>query len=191
MAQTQHTYKDQVTVAILAGGLGSRMGGVDKGLAVYQGKRLIDHVLARIQPQATHIMINANRNLETYQSLGYAVAPDLNDAHQGPLAGMQACMNVTDTPLLLTVPCDTPYLPENLVEVMYQQMVTDQTDIVVAKTETRTHPVISLCRTMLTSSLTTYLASGNRKISLWQQQHNHSMTMFPEEQAFTNINSLE
>ena len=181
----------RVTAVILAGGRGTRMGGVDKGLAPYRNARLIDHVLERLSPQVDTVLINANRNLEEYQQLGFPVIADFNKAFDGPLAGMQAGLHhLVQAEWLVTVPCDSPLLPLDLVQRLSSAVSTSQSKIAIARSASGNHPVFSLLHRDLTQSLDTYLASGERRVSTWQAQHPHSFVEFEDDTAFTNINSL-
>ena len=123
-----------ITGLILAGGRGSRMGLVDKGLQTLHGQSLCQHVLARLAPQVGSVMINANQNLERYQSFGVPVLPDSLDGFAGPLAGMQTGMQHAQTPWLLNVPVDSPFLPPDLASKLFAAATAQNTDIAVAVT---------------------------------------------------------
>ena len=105
-----------ITGLILAGGRGSRMGGVDKGLQNHLGMPLAMHALLRLGPQVGEIMINANRNLGAYEAMGVPVWPDTLPDYAGPLAGFLAGLEHCETPYLVTVPCDSPLFPDDLVQ---------------------------------------------------------------------------
>lgn len=180
-----------VTAIILAGGRGSRMGGLDKGLVMYAGKRLVEHALENISSQTRSILINANRNHEAYQSLGYPVVSDLQDRFDGPLAGMQAGLHAANSEWLLCVPCDSPHLPMNLIERLKQAALAHQVKIAIAKSGGQVHPVICLLHTSLTQGLDTFLANGDRKVLLWQTQQPHVFVDFEDDSAFKNINRLD
>lgn len=183
----------QITAVILAGGRGTRMGGADKGLVEYQQQPLVSHVLARIQPQVDQVIINANRHLTQYESFGVPVITDGNQDFDGPLAGMQAGMQHAHTDWVLSVPCDSPLLPLDLVSRM-QQALTSANDtaanpvLAIARSLSGTHPVFCLMPRSALASLTQFLAQGQRKVSAWQAQHTHVFVDFEDEQAFTNIN---
>ncbi|WP_428608182.1 molybdenum cofactor guanylyltransferase MobA, partial [Sedimenticola sp.] len=108
--------ESKITAVILAGGMARRMGGQDKGLIDLDGRPLIAHVLERIQPQVAQVVINANRNLEQYAAFGHPVISDTLSDFQGPLAGFLAVMQQIDSDFIVTLPCDGPCLPDNLVE---------------------------------------------------------------------------
>ena len=154
-----------VTAIVLAGGLGRLMGGVDKGLQPLHGKPMIEHVLARLAPQVDQIVINANQNLERYQSFGHRVVSDAVGGFAGPLAGLHAGLRVITSPLAVTVPCDSPFLPADLVARLHGQMAGN--DLAVAKTGDQAHPVFALVRQSVAGNLETFLASGGRKIDAW------------------------
>ncbi len=126
--------RDQITGLVLAGGRGSRMGGVDKGLQNHRGVPLALHALLRLQPQVGEVMINANRNLGAYESMGVPVWPDVQSDFPGPLAGVLVGLERCETPYLVTVPCDTPNFPLDLVERLAQALVAEQADIAMAAT---------------------------------------------------------
>ena len=115
--------KSKITGLILAGGQGTRMGRVDKGLQPFGGATMVAHVLQRLAPQVDTVVINANRNLPQYQAAagaytdtGTVIVPDRMGGFEGPLAGVQAGLHDCATELLLTVPCDSPFLPADLAE---------------------------------------------------------------------------
>jgi len=184
----------QITAVILAGGRGMRMGGADKGLVNYQDKPLVAHVLERIQPQVDHVIINANRHVEQYQGFGVPVVTDNNDQFDGPLAGMQAGMHHASTEWILSVPCDSPLLPLDLVSRL-RRAISEASAInhthallAIARSASGTHPVFCLMPRQLSVDLDAFLQQGQRKVSAWQAQHPHVFVSFEDEQAFTNIN---
>lgn len=179
-----------VTAVILAGGEGRRMGGEDKGLIEIAGRRMVEHVLARIVPQVGRVIINANRNRASYARLGHSVFSDELNDFQGPLAGVATALAQIDTPFLLTLPCDSPAPPEDLAARLYRALEAQQADIAVAHDGRRLHPVFALLRRELLPSLRDYLASGDRKIDLWFERHHSIAVDFADEaEAFLNVNS--
>jgi molybdopterin-guanine dinucleotide biosynthesis protein A len=160
--------KKDITGLVLAGGRGSRMGGVDKGLQPHHGVPLALHALLRLQPQVGELMINANRNLGAYESMGVPVWPDASADYPGPLAGLLAGLERCETPYLVSVPCDTPNFPEDLVAKLADALVTQDADIAMAAIhedgQLRTQPVFCLLKSELLESLVVYLHSGERKI---------------------------
>jgi molybdenum cofactor guanylyltransferase len=184
-------FEKEVSVVILAGGEGQRMGGRDKGLIVYHGKPLIEHVLDIIPPGVAGIVISANRNLERYCQYGQVVADEEED-FAGPLAGILTAMQHTDTPYLLVLPCDTPDLPPELPDRLYQALKSQQADIAVASSGERQHFVIALLKTDLRDDLQDYLASGERRVGHWQRRHKVVYVEFDSQgDRFRNINKPE
>ena len=181
-----------VTGVVLAGGLGRRMGGVDKGLVDFLGKPLIAHVIERLSPQVDEILINANRELERYSALGYRVVQDDIAGFVGPLAGLHKGMSVAKHPFVLKVPCDSPLLPLNLVERLMQGLIKNNADLAVAKAGAQAHPVFCLCRKTLLENLEAYLQGGGRKIDTWYSALKVAEVPFDDDpQAFANVNTAE
>lgn len=178
----------QVTAVILAGGRGMRMGGIDKGLVDYQGKTMVAHVLDRIQPQVAQVMINANRNLETYHQFGVPVVTDANTQFDGPLSGFQAGLKHAQTDWLLTVPCDSPLLPLDLSQRMSRAINHSNALIAIARSSSGDHPVFCLLHRSLSNDLDAFLQEGQRRVSAWQARHTPVFVDFEDELAFTNIN---
>jgi molybdopterin-guanine dinucleotide biosynthesis protein A len=181
-----------VTGLILAGGKGSRMGGVDKGLQAFRGKRLVDHVYERLAPQVGGIIINTNQNHEEYKTFGVRVVSDAIGGYAGPLAGLHAGLSVSKRPFLASVPCDSPFLPADLVERLYQRLDESGTELAVAKTGDQPHPVFSLMRRTVLDHLADFLKGGGRKIDAWYATLNAVEVGFDDEpEAFSNINTRE
>ena len=193
-----------ITGLILAGGRGSRMGGIDKGLQNFNGTPLSLHTLLRLQMQEgaplSEIMIVANRNLSAYESLGVQVWPDSTDGFAGPLAGFLTGLERCETSLLLTVPCDSPLFPMDLVQRLTDALISENADIAMAAAKEedgniRPQPVFCLMRVTLLESLVKFMQSGGRKIDAWTLQHSTVLVSFdgPEvdPRAFFNANTLE
>jgi len=181
---------EKITGIVLAGGQGRRMGGVDKGLQPLGGKAMIAHVIARLAPQVDAIVINANQNLEAYARFGHPVVPDVTGGFAGPLAGLQAGLQAAKTALVVTAPCDSPFLPLDLVARLRAAM--DGKDLAVAKTGTQAHPVFAIVRREILDHLTAYLASGGRKIDAWYASLKVVEVAFDDQRdAFSNINTRE
>jgi molybdopterin-guanine dinucleotide biosynthesis protein A len=187
--------KNEITGLVLAGGRGSRMGGVDKGLQSHLGVPLAMHALLRLQPQVGHMMINANRNLGAYESMGVPVWPDAQSDFPGPLAGMLAGLERCETPYLVTVPCDTPNFPLDLVERLAESLGRDNAEIAMAATREgdrlMPQPVFSLLRAELMESLVRFMQAGERKIDRWTASHRCVMVTFDDAAAFDNANTIE
>jgi molybdenum cofactor guanylyltransferase len=186
---------EDITGVVLAGGRGSRMGGVDKGLQNHRGMALALHALLRLQPQVGTLMINANRNLGAYEAMGVPVWPDTLSDYQGPLAGLLTGLQRCHTPYLVSVPCDTPNFPTDLVARLAQALAAQQADIAMAAAvedgQVRTQPVFCLLRSQLQASLATCLQSGERKIERWTSQQRCVTVLFDDAAAFANANTRD
>jgi molybdopterin-guanine dinucleotide biosynthesis protein A len=185
--------REQVTGLILAGGRGSRMGGVDKGLQNHLGVPLAMHALLRLGPQVGELMINANRNLGAYESMGVPVWPDSLADYAGPLAGFLTGLERCETPFLVTVPCDSPLFPEDLVERLAVGLLDAKAEIAIAATREgdrlQVHPVFCLMQTTLAESLIRFTAAGERKIDRWTALHRTVEVVFDDAAAFVNANT--
>ena len=177
---------------ILAGGRATRMGGVDKGLQPFRGATLVDAVMARLAPQAGQIAINANRNLDAYAAFGVPVWPDDSAGFPGPLAGLQAGLRRCTASLLLTAPCDSPFLPLDLGARLLAGLLERNADVAVAVTaDGRRHPVFCLVKTSALPVLEAYLAGGGRKMDGWYGQLAVAEVRFDDGAAFRNINTAD
>ena len=197
-----------ITGLILAGGRGTRMGRVDKGLQPFRGATLAAHVMQRLAPQVASVAINANRNLPQYQAIADAAAapgaggkvlPDELGNYEGPLAGLHTGLRHCATPLLLTAPCDSPFLPSDLAQRLHAAMQEQDADLAVAVTmepddsgalQRQLHPVFSLMKASLLPQLEAYLASGARRMEGWYKTLRMAEVMFEQADAFRNINTL-
>jgi len=178
-----------ITGLILAGGRGTRMDNADKGLQPCAGMPMVQQVLQRLQPQVAHLAINANRNLEAYRRFGVPVWQDVIADFAGPLAGLQSGLTHCATPLLVSVPCDSPFLPLDLVARLHAAMTAADAELALAVTASGPHPVFCLLKTALLADLTAYLQSGGRKVRAWQATRKTVEVYFEDEAAFCNINS--
>lgn len=189
--------KHNITAVILAGGKGRRMEGQDKGLVEMANRPLIEYVIAAIQPQVDYIIVNANRNQQQYSQYGYPVISDTLDDYQGPLAGFFSALKNATTSHIVTLPCDGPLLPVDLVERLIFALTDNVPDgnhaeIAVAHDGDRMQPVYSLIPTALTDSLCAFLDSGERKIDRWYKQHRVALADFSDcPETFININTTE
>ena len=182
----------EITGLVLAGGQGSRMGGVDKGLQLFRGRPMVAHVIERLAPQVDEILINANRNPQAYEDFGHRVIADEIEGFAGPLAGFERGLAHAAHQLVATVPCDSPFLPEDLVARLLGAMRNAQADLAVARTGEQPHPVFCLMRRGVHASLREFLASGQRKIDRWYSQLRVVEVAFDDEpDAFLNINTRE
>ena len=188
--------REDITGLILAGGRGSRMGGADKGLQNHLGMPLALHALMRLGSQVGHVMINANRNLGAYESFGVPVWPDALPDYPGPLAGFLAGLERCETPYLVTVPCDTPGFPEDLVQRLADALLRDDAEIAMAATRgsdgtVQVQPVFCLMKSTLMESLVAFTQSGQRKIDRWTAQHRCAEVVFDDDAAFFNANTAD
>ncbi len=187
--------RDQITGLVLAGGRGSRMGGLDKGLQMHQGQPLARHALQRLAPQVGALLVNANRNLDRYAALGAPLCPDALADYPGPLAGLAAGLALCSTPYLASVPCDSPNFPVDLVPRLADALARDDAEIAMAAAiedgQLRTQPVFCLLRTGLLPSLMAFLEDGQRKVDRWTAMHHTVIVPFDDAAAFVNANTLD
>lgn len=184
-----------ITGLVLAGGRGSRMGGVDKGLVPYGGVPLALHALRRLTPQVGSAMLNANRHLDAYEAMGVPVWPDAGSDFPGPLAGFVAGLSHCATPYLATVPCDSPRFPHDLVARLADALEREDADLAMAATveggELRTQPVFCLMKVGLLADLSAGLARGQRKIDAWGARQRRAVVTFDDAAAFANVNTAD
>src|ERR1700687_540467 len=182
----------RITGVVLAGGQGSRMGGVDKGLQPFRGKPMVAHAIERLAGQVDELLINANRNAEAYANLGYRVIADEIEGFAGPLAGFERGLAHASGALVVTVPCDSPFLPADLVAPLRQGLESADAELAVARTGAQAHPVFCLMRRSVRGSLRQFLARGERKIDRWYSVLKVVEVPFDDEpDAFLNINTRE
>jgi len=186
--------KTDITGLVLAGGRGSRMGGVDKGLQDYRGTPLAVHALNRLAPQVGQVLLNANRNLDVYRATGVPVYTDEVADYPGPLAGMLAGLAHCQTPYMVSVPCDTPEFPVDLVARLAAGLMQIEGDLATAHTREAQQlfpqPVFCLMHVSLLDSLREFIASGQRKTGSWARAHRNAQVVFEDDRAFMNINTL-
>ena len=185
---------NNITGLILAGGRGRRMGGVDKGLQPFRGRRLVDHVYERLAPQVGGIIVNANQNQDAYRSFGVRVISDaINESgggYAGPLAGLHSGLSVSRRPYLVTAPCDSPFLPGDLVARLYAGLEDAGAEVAVARTGDQPHPVFCIVRQGVLDHLSAFLKNGGRKIDAWYATLAVAEVSFDDEaDAFFNINT--
>lgn len=192
-----------ITGLVLAGGRGARMGGADKGLQTFHGLPLAQQAARRLAPQVGTLRVNANRNIAAYEAFGAPVWPDADSSQPGPLAGILAGLARSETPWLLTVPCDTPLFPLDLARRMADALAAEQAEIAVAcapeadaqgRAVWRAQPVFCLLHTALHDSLARFIAQGGRKIDAWTAGHRTVPVRFDSPgdapDAFANANTL-
>lgn len=184
--------RNTVTGVVLAGGRATRMGGMDKGLVEVAGRAMVDHVLQRLRPQTAHLVVNANRNEADYRQRGWPVVPDAFGEFAGPLAGIAAGLAASTTDWVVTVPCDSPMVPPDLVSRLAAGVRDQDADIGVAHAEGRMQPVFALLPGYLLGDLQAFLREGGRKIDLWYSRHRLAVVAFDDRpEAFVNVNTPE
>ena len=180
----------EITGLILAGGRGSRMGHIDKGLVPLDGVPMVQHVIKRLQPQVQHLLINANQNLDIYAAFGMPVWPDALPDFAGPLAGLQTGLMHCKTPFLVTAPCDSPLLPPDYAQRMWAALEQKQAIASVGYREGCWQPVFALLPVHLHDDLADYLATGSGGAGRWLQQHSLAPVEFPDAPLlFRNLNT--
>jgi molybdopterin-guanine dinucleotide biosynthesis protein A len=151
---------------------------------------MVQWVAERFAPQVSEVLINANQNIEKYQILGYKVIPDEIGGFAGPLAGLHRGLSEAAHELVATAPCDSPFLPTDLIARLHAAMEKAGADLTVAKTGDQPHPVFCLCRKSVLPSLTDFLASGGRKIDAWYAKLKVVEVLFDDQpDAFSNVNT--
>jgi len=183
-----------ITGLILAGGRAQRMGGLAKGLLPLHGKTLIAHAIDRLAPQVAEVMISANG--PEYDDLGLTVVRDRiadeTSGRAGPLAGVHAGLLACESQWLVTVPCDAPFLPLDLVARLHDaQSASHQRRLFVAESPRGLEPGFMLCHVSLAEDLGHWLQAGGRKAQAWLAEHGALAVEFPDANAFANINTPE
>lgn len=176
---------------VLAGGLGRRMGGADKGLLPWRGRPLAQGIAARLAPQVEAVAINANRNAEAYAAFGYPLLPDLLPDFPGPLGGFHAALSASPQPLVMLVPCDSPDFPADLVARLRHALLEADAEVAVARAGERRHSVFCLCRRELAADLAAWVAEGRHKVGEWQDSRRLVLVDFPHPEDFRNCNIRE
>ncbi len=191
-SQPKDSHKQGLTGVILAGGLGRRMGGQDKGLVTLRNRPMIDYVIAALRPQVDELLINANRNQDAYSAYGCPVITDSFPDYAGPLAGMATALEAMTGSLLLTAPCDCPFPPADLAERLHAALIDHDAEIVAAHDGNRLQPVFALITPTLLPSLQSFLKKGGRRIDEWYGAHRFVTADFSDQpEAFLNLNRLE
>ena len=188
----QKISKDDITGVILAGGQARRMQGQDKGLVLLNKQPMIEYVIDILKPQVGNLLINANRNHEQYAKYGFDIVSDQLSGYCGPLAGMASALNKTKTAYMLTAPCDSPFIPDDLVQRLVTSLESENADISVAHNGERMQPVFCLLKKELLSSMNDYLSQDERKLDKWFKQHALAIADFSDiPKTFDNLNTLE
>lgn len=187
--------EEQVTGLILAGGLGRRMDNMDKGLQNLDGRAMVAHVIQRLSPQVAHLIINANRNIETYKQFALPVISDAIGEFAGPVAGLHAGLISCHTPYLVTAPCDGPFLPKDLVSRLFQALIDEDADVAIACTGEQVpyqkQAVYTLLKSSLKSHIEAYIQSGKRRMDGWHADLKVTWVHFKNEALFQNFNSQD
>lgn len=179
-----------ITGVVLAGGKARRMGGADKGLLELDGKPLWKHVADTLAPQLETVVINANRHQDIYQQSGLKVIPDSLADFPGPLAGMLSVLQQEKGDWFLFCPCDTPYIPRDLVVRLKAQR--NSAPVVWVHDGERDHPTIALVNRSVAPFLQEYLRSGERRVMVFMRQAGgHAVDFSDFKQAFVNVNTPE
>lgn len=170
------------------------MGCVEKGLQRFRGKAMIEHVAERLAPQVDALAINANRELDAYRAFGLPVWPDRTSDLPGPLAGLETGLALAETEYLVAVPCDSPFLPLDLVARLRQAAAAANASAAYAVTGAgdarQSHPVFCLLKRSALPALQAYLAGGGRRMATWFQAQHAAQAVFENDAAFQNINTL-
>lgn len=192
---TRPIAKEDITGLILAGGLGRRMRqdgrGTNKALRLFDGKPMVSHVIERLSPQVDQIVLNVNQDHEKFGVFNLPLISDEVSGFAGPLAGLHAGLQHTQTPWLLTCPCDSPFLPSDLATRLARAAEENDHDLAVAYTGTQAHPVFALVKASLLAGLSEFLGGGGRKIDAWYAPLSVARVDFGDESAFRNINTPE
>jgi molybdopterin-guanine dinucleotide biosynthesis protein A len=153
---------------------------------------MVEWVLERFSPQVDDVLINANQNLDLYAKFGHRVVADEIGGFAGPLAGLQRGLSEAQHALVATTPCDTPFLPLDLVARLHAALTANAAQLAVARTGDQPHPVFCVCRRDVLPHLTRFLASGGRKIDAWYATLKVVEVAFDDQpDAFSNINTLD
>ncbi len=181
-----------ISGVVLAGGLGRRMGNVDKGQQMFLGRPLAAWVADRLAPQVDELLINANRNEAAYAALGFPVIADRLPGFAGPLAGLHAALAHARHPLVATAPCDSPFLPTDLVARLAAALHKSGATIAFARCNGRSHPVFCLCRRVVLPALEQTILNGELRFERWiRAQHHVDVDFDDQPEAFANINTAE
>ena len=185
------TTESPITGLILAGGKARRLNGEDKGLIQLGDSPLIAHVITKLRTQTSTVIINANRNQASYAQFDCPVIADSLTDFAGPLAGFLAGLQNISTEWMVTVPCDNPDLPDNLVATLSSTANKNRCRLTVASSQSRLQPVYCLLHRSLADSLSDFLASNQHKVQDWIKAQEHCVAEFDETKIFKNINTPE
>jgi molybdenum cofactor guanylyltransferase len=179
-----------VSTVILAGGLGTRIGG-DKALQLLQDRPLLDWVLETVRPQSDEVLVSANRNPGAYVRYGCRVVPDRMADYAGPLAGLQAAMMQARYEWVASVPCDAPFLPRDLIARLHVAIHGGAAEAGVAMAGGKRQPAVALYHRSVLPMLNDFLAGGGRKVMTWQDSLQLMEVPFDDAADFINLNSAQ
>ena len=186
-----------IVSVLIAGGQSRRFGGGIKTLTKINGRSIFEKIIDVLNKQNTKIIINSNFKNENFLKTNFPIIEDLNKNFQGPLAGIYSCMNwlnkqKLNTDWLLTVPSDTPFLPNNLLEI-FKSKLNNKKNILIARSNGKIHPIIGMWNISLYNNLKEELKSENRKIMEWVYKNNFDFVDFHNRNydPFFNINTKE
>ena len=165
------------------------MGGSDKGLLPLAGRPMVEHVIEALRPQVGSIVLSANRNQQLYARYGYPVIADDLGSYHGPLAGVASALRQRAPGFLVTVPCDAPLLPSDLVARLLAGCEARDADAAVAHDGQRLQPIFLLLRGRVAPSLEAYLEGGGRRVDAWLDRLRTVVVDFGDQAAaFVNVN---
>ena len=186
--------KSKTILVILAGGQSRRFGGGYKTLNKFNKISILDRIIQNFSKLEMEIVLNVNSNEDQFLKTGLHLIKDELENFQGPLAGIYSSMkwvleNRKNIEWIFTSPSDTPFLNKSLVNKFLSANYNNKTNIVIAKSSNKTHPVIGFWHISLIKSLEEFLAKDNRKIMHWVEGQNYEILNFENKNIFFNINT--
>lgn len=175
---------------VLAGGKGSRIGGVDKGLINFNNKPLVSYSLKALRPCVKTLFISANNHIKQYQQYAPVIQDELVN-FQGPLAGIHIALKSIKADYLVILPCDTPFITHIIVKKLIRQTLLKKAKIGLIYDGKKLQPTITIIHTSLATDLNCFLLSNKRKLFSWQQQHQPEIIHILQPKLFININTQE
>lgn len=179
--------KEQITTVILAGGQSTRMQGKDKGLLIINGQSFVEYIVSQISDETNNIIINSNQNKTKYKALGFSVISDIYPNFQGPLAGIHAALSICQTDYLVTLTCDSPYIPEKCIIQLFNQLHNQNADLCFIKDNNNEYPLMNIMKKSLITSIEKHLDSGHKKVFDWFKTLHHTFLTIPVN-TIININ---
>lgn len=179
---------------ILAGGLARRMGGQNKGLAVYNSKPMIASIANALAPHVRQLLINCNRDSAAFSQFCDQTVPDGIKGFQGPLAGIHALLTASDANYVLISSCDTPLLDERYARVMLEALnnaALQPSLVYYANCNGKTHPTHILASTTLSESLGERIEQKRLRALEWLTDMAAVPVTFDDETLFYNVNTLD